>query len=159
MTHNGEDPPHPPISMLAVCSRTSSRAKCAFISQRLSPPKNPATLKFGMRGGVWFGNVPWTDVRLFRKHRLPIPTEFRGNKWCCPGNTPWALVGPFPLAKETSPEAKASGAGPAPDASEEAAPREVSLAKGWRSAEEAAPGEVSLAKGWGTTMAQGVRPN
>ena len=118
MTHNGEDPPHPPVSMLAVCSRTSSRAKCAFISQRLSPPKNPATLKSRMRGGVWFGNVPWTDVRLFRKHRLPIPTEFRGNKWCCPGNTPWALVGPFPLAKETSPEAKASGAGPAPDASE-----------------------------------------
>ena len=94
-------------------------------------------------------------MRLFRKHRLPIPTEFRGNKWCCPGNTPWALVGPFPLAKETSPEAKASGAGPAPDASEEAAPREVSLAKGWRSAEEAAPREVSLAKRWGTTMAQG----
>ena len=82
------------------------------------------------------------------------PTEFRGNKWCCPGNTPWALVGPFP-----SPEAEASGAGPAQDASEEAAPREVSLAKGWRSAEEAAPREVSLAKRWGTTMAQGVRPN
>ena len=90
---------------------------------------------------------------------LPIPTEFRGNKWCCPVNTPWALVGPFPLAKETSLEAKASGAGPAPDASEEAAPREVSPAKGWRPTEEAAPREVSLAKGWGPTMAQGVRSN
>ena len=51
MTHNGEDPPHPPVSMLAVCSRTSSRARCAFISHSLSPPKNPATLKFGMWGG------------------------------------------------------------------------------------------------------------
>ena len=76
-----------------------------------------------------------------------------------PRKHPWALVGPFPWAKETSPEAKASGAGPAPDASEEAAPREVSPAKGWRPAEEAAPKEVSLAKGWGPTMAQGVKPN
>ena len=62
-----------------------------------------------------------------------------------PETPPWALVGLFPLAKETSPEAKASGAGPAPDASEEAAPREVSPAKGWRPAEEVAPREVSLA--------------
>ena len=63
------------------------------------------------------------------------------------------------MAKETSPEAHASGAGPAPDASEEAAPREVSPAKGWRPEEEAAPREDSLAEGWGPTMAQGVRPN
>ena len=76
-----------------------------------------------------------------------------------PGNTPRALVGPFPMATETSPEAEASGAGPAQDASEEAAPREVSPAKGWRPAEEAAPKEVSLAKGWGPTMAQGAKPN
>ena len=76
-----------------------------------------------------------------------------------PRKHPLGPGGPFPLAKETSPEAKASGAGPAPDASEEAAPREVSLAKGWRSAEEAAPREVSLAKGWGTTMARGAKPN
>ena len=67
----------------------------------------------------------------------------------------WAL----PLAKETSPEATASGAGPAPDASEEAAPKEVSPAKGWHPAEEAAPREVSLAKERGPIMAQGVRPN
>ena len=70
----------------------------------------------------------------------------------------WALpLGQGNLPR--GPEAKASGAGPAPDASEEAAPREVSPAKGWRPAEEAAPREVSLAKGWGPTMAQGVRPN
>ncbi len=70
-----------------------------------------------------------------------------------PRKHPWALVKPFPLAKETSPKAKASGA------SEEAAPREFSPAKGWHPAEEAAPKEVSSAKGWGPTMAQGVGPN
>jgi hypothetical protein len=102
MTHNGEDPPHPPVSMLAVCSRTSSRAKCAFISQRLSPPKNPATLKFGMRGGsglatslgrmcVYFANTGYQFQPSFgaingaaRKHPL-------GPGWALPhgqGNLP-----------------------------------------------------------------------
>ncbi len=38
--------------MLAACSRAASRAKCAFISQRQSHPKNPATLKFGVRGSL-----------------------------------------------------------------------------------------------------------
>ena len=158
MTHNGEDPPHPPISMLAVCSRTSSRAKCAFISQRLSPPKNPATLKFGMWGGVWFGNVPWTDVRLFRKHRLPIPTEFRGNKWCCPGNTPWALVGPFPLAKETPQRQKHPG--PArPRMPRRRLPRgRFPWPRGGAQRRRLPRGRFPWPKS-GPIMAQGVRPN
>ena len=37
--------------MLAVCSRTSSRAKCAFISQRLSPPQKPGNIEIRDAGG------------------------------------------------------------------------------------------------------------
>ena len=77
MTHNGEDPPHPPISMLAVCSRTSSRAKRAFISQRLSPPKNPATLKFGVRGGlVW--QCPLGGCALISQTPVVLPGRKSG---------------------------------------------------------------------------------
>ena len=96
MTHNGEDPPHPPISMLAVCSRTSSRAKCAFISQRLSPPKNPATLKFGMRGGSGLATSLGRMCVYFANTGYQFQPSFGAINGAAPETPPGPWLGPSP---------------------------------------------------------------
>ncbi len=65
MTHSGEDPLHPLISMLAACSRAPSRAKCfVYFATPKSPPE-PGNIEIRGAGGSGKGTVPWTDVRLF----------------------------------------------------------------------------------------------
>ena len=76
MTHNGEDPPAPPnFNVGGLLENLVARKVCVYFATPKSP-QNPGNIEIGGCGGVLATMGPLADVRLFRKHRLPISTKF-----------------------------------------------------------------------------------
>ena len=84
--------------MLAVCSRAPSRAKCAFISQRQSPPKTPATLKSGGAGGPRHYGSFWRMCVYFANTGYqfqPSSSAIKGAAPETPGDVDRVWIRPF----------------------------------------------------------------